>query len=96
MESDKEEFYSNCLVQALKHKIKNKNVTITYIPAKYRGSIIPHFLWSDGEYDYDFGVNYNIKWYKSFWFKGKIRKRGLGWNEKYKNMVMNNHKKKEK
>jgi hypothetical protein len=41
-------------------------------------------MWSDGEADYDFGVERDIKWYEILWFKGEIRKRSLGFNEKYK------------
>mgnify|MGYP005767095031 CR=1 FL=1 len=81
------EFYSNCLVEALKAKIKNpKNVKLTYVRCK--GDIIPHFLWSDGVNDYDFGmVKTNpktVKWYNEIWFKGEIRKRHLGFNEEFK------------
>lgn len=41
-------------------------------------------MWSDGEADYDFGVERDIKWHEALWFKGCIRKYGLGFNEKYK------------
>ena len=44
----------------------------------------PKLVWSDGEYDYDFGVKRYLKWYERFWFKGEIRKRKLGWNKKWK------------
>lgn len=78
-------FYSNCLFEAVKHKLKDwENVKITYIPAKYNVMYCPHFLWSDGKYDYDFGVERNLKWYEVIWFKGEIHCRNLGWNEKWK------------
>ena len=41
-------------------------------------------MWSDGEADYDFGVERYIKWHEALWFKGEIRKYSLGFNEKYK------------
>ena len=49
-------FYSNCLFESIKHKIKDwKNIKITYIPAQYNECFCHHFMWSDGEHDYDFG-----------------------------------------
>ena len=76
-------FYSNCLIEALKAKIRHPfKVKITFVPKSEKGSC--HFMWSDGEADYDFGVERYIKWYEALWFKGCIRKYGLGFNEKYK------------
>ena len=69
-------YYSNCLVEAIKYKLKDwKNVRITYIPASYNEVYCPHFMWSDGKNDYDFGVDRKLKWYEKLWFKGEIRKR---------------------
>ena len=87
-------FYSNCFIQAIKHKLLNwKNVKITYIAPKYGESYwyVPHFLWSDGKYDYDFGVEKHLNHLQVFWFKGCIRKRDLGWNEKYKQKRIENY-----
>ena len=53
----------------------------------------PHFLWSDGEYDYDFGVEEHLKGLQIFWFKGYIRKRKLGFNLKYKELMKKRHSK---
>ena len=44
----------------------------------------PHFLWCDGQADYDFGVERYLKWWERFWFKGEIRKRKIGWNQHWK------------
>lgn len=78
-------FYSNCFVQAMKHKICHPfKVKLTYIPPKYSEAWCPHWLWSDGVNDYDFGVEKWLKWYQVFWFKGEITTRKLGWNERYK------------
>lgn len=79
------DFYSNCLIEALKHKLKDwENIKITYIPPQYNEVFCPHFLWYDGEFDYDFGVEKHLKWYQIFWFKGYIRQRKLGWNKRWK------------
>lgn len=84
-----EMFYSNCFVEMLKHKIRNwKNTKVTYIPPRYNEVFCPHFMWSDGKYDYDFGVERHLKWYEVFWFKGCIRCRKLGWNQKWKSYRM--------
>lgn len=58
-------FYSNCFLEAIKHKLKDwKHVKITYIPPRYNEVFCPHFLWSDGENDYDFGVERHIRWWE--------------------------------
>lgn len=78
-------FYSNCLLEALKAKIKDpKRVKLTYLPPTVNECFCPHWLWSDGEHDYDFGVERYLKWYERIWFKGHIRQRSLGFNEKWK------------
>lgn len=79
------EFCSNCFFEAMKAKLRDwENVKITYIPPKYNECYCPHFLWSDGKSDYDFGVERYLKWYERLWFKGEIRQRRLGWNERWK------------
>lgn len=42
------DFYSNCLLEALKAKLKNPKVKITYISPFANEVFCPHFLWSDG------------------------------------------------
>lgn len=83
------DFYSNCLIQALKAKIKHPfKVKITFIRPRLTECPYPcpHFMWSDGEYDYDFGVERYLKPTEVVWFKGYIRKRKLGFNQKYKEL----------
>lgn len=63
-------FYSNCFFEAIRHKLKDwRHVKITYIPPQYNECFCPHFLWSDGQDDYDFGVERYLKWWERFWFK---------------------------
>lgn len=47
----------------------------------------PHILWSDGINDYDFGNEGkgNLGFFNWTLHKGHIRKRNLGFNQKYKN-----------
>lgn len=81
------DYYSNCLIEAIKAKLKDwNNIKITYVSPFDNEVFCPHILWSDGEYDYDFGnegkgdqgiLNWTLH-------KGHIRKRGLGFNQKYK------------
>lgn len=81
------EFYSNCFFEALKAKIKNPKIKITIV---WKSEIrCPHFLWSDGQADYDFGVDKKLKLWQIFWFKGTIRKRKLGFNQYYKEYMKN-------
>lgn len=87
MEILTKDFYSNCFIQSIKQKIRHPIKTkLTYICPKYGESyfFVPHFLWSNGIADYDFGIEKHLKWYEVFWFKGNIRKRPLGWNLDYK------------
>lgn len=73
------------MLEAVKHKLRDwKNVKITYIPPQYNEVFCPHFMWSDGIADYDFGVERHLKWYEYPCFKGEIRKRQLGHNRKWK------------
>ena len=76
-------FYSNCFIEAMKVKLKHPFKTKLTIVRKSEAGI-PHFLWSDGQYDYDFGVEKWLEGCERFWFEGYIRKRALGFNEKYK------------
>ena len=81
-------FYSNCLIQALKAKVRNpKRVKITYVSPFANEVFCPHLLWSDGVNDYDFGIEGYLNWYQRLWFKGHIRIRPLGFNERYKKTV---------
>ena len=97
MKEQSKDFYSNCLLEALKHKFRNwNNVSITYISPRYNEVFCPHFLWSDGEHDYDFGVERELKWYEVFWFKGHIRQRKLGWNKRWKKYVIRRKKNRER
>lgn len=76
-------FYSNCAAEALKRKIADpKGIKITIVWKSEAGC--PHFLWSDGKNDYGFEVERHLRWWEIFWFKGSIRKRNLGFNEKYR------------
>lgn len=81
---DKISFYSNCLIEAINAKLENPDVKITVVTKGNRG--VPHFLWSDGKYDYDFGTDKKLSRLQTLWFKGRIHKRALGFNEEYKRM----------
>ena len=49
------EYYSNCLIEAMKAKIKHPiKVKIKYIPAYMNEVFCTHVMWHDGEYTYDF------------------------------------------
>lgn len=85
-------FYSNCFFEAVKAKIKNpKYIKITFV--RHSEAKCPHFMWSDGKNDFDFGVEKHIKGIRVLWFKGYIRKRELGYNQKYKKRMENRSKK---
>lgn len=72
-----EYFYSNCLFEAIKAKVKDpKNVKIHITFPIERTSIrspFPHFWWSVGEKAYNF-VTLKDRSYQVFLFKGRIEK----------------------
>lgn len=71
-----DKFYSNCLIEAIKAKVKDPfRIKIMYVPPKGNG-IIGHFMWTDGEFDYDFGADVYPR--QVILFKGGIRRRKLG------------------
>lgn len=76
-------FLSNCLLEAAKAKIRHPyKVKVTAVLRSE--ARCPHFLWSDGKYDYDFGVERHLVGVQILLFRGYIRRRGLGFNQKYK------------
>lgn len=76
-------FWSNCLLEATKAKIQHPfKVKVTVVPRSE--ARCPHFLWSDGKYDYDFGVERRLVGVQVLLFRGYIRRRSLGFNRKYK------------
>jgi hypothetical protein len=92
------EYYSNCLIEAVKAKLKDRKVSITFVSPFDNEEFCPHFLWSDGEYDYDFGWEHRRVPLFFAWtlHRGHIRRRALGYNERYKNTCKrwkNRHKK---
>lgn len=70
-------FYSNCLFEALKAKIRDpKNVKILFVPKKLNGRnrIGFHCFWKKDNLVYDFKCESNVKYFwQLFLFKGYIR-----------------------
>jgi hypothetical protein len=64
-------FYSNCLFEAIKAKIKNPNVKI--VNRHLLWTKIPHFLWISNGFIYDFGTNHKIPC--KLFFHGYLRRR---------------------
>lgn len=74
------EYYSNCLIEALKAKIKwGKQIRIIYISARKNEVFCPHLMWHDlaNNTIKDFHAEYGYieRWYNIFLFKGYIRTR---------------------
>ena len=83
-------FWSNCFFEAAKAKIKHPiKVRVTVVPRSEANC--PHFLWSDGEYDYDFGVERRLIGMQILLFRGYIRRHRLGFNKKYKERMRRSH-----
>ena len=76
-------FLSNCLLEAAKAKIRHPVKTkITAVLHSEAGC--PHFLWSDGQNDFDFGVDRRLVGPQVLLFRGYIRQHELGFNQEYK------------
>lgn len=82
-------FYSNCLIECIKAKVKNPKIKIMVLSPFINEIFCPHFMWSDGKYDYDFGVDGHVPCV--LWFKGCIRRRTLGFNKKWKQAAIRAH-----
>lgn len=66
-------FYSDCLLEAIKAKLKNPKVKV--IKRRSSWTKIPHFLWIYGGYIYDFGANESIP--SKLLFHGYLRRRQM-------------------
>lgn len=72
-------YKSNCLLEAVKAKLRNpKKVTIYFCPPRIteNGNFQwCHFLWSDTLHSFDFSDDEasELPWYKTIWYEGKIR-----------------------
>lgn len=82
------EYYSNCMIEAIKAKLKNRKVKIFFCkPRKTENGNFQmcHFMWSDGKADYDFSdmSESGLPPYKNLFFKGTVRKFDLGFAERY-------------
>lgn len=82
------EYYSNCMIEALKAKIKDPKVKIYFCKPRITENghfQMFHFLWSDGKADYDFSdlKENGLPPYKNLFFKGAVRKFHVGFAERY-------------
>nr|DAD55880.1 MAG TPA: hypothetical protein [Bacteriophage sp.] len=67
------DFYSNCLFEAIKAKIKNPKIKIMYLPVFLNKVPCPHWMWLDEEGEHDFHYKGYLPWWKWIWHKGHIR-----------------------
>lgn len=84
------EYVSNCLIEAVKAKLKDPRHVKVYF---CKPRITPnghfqmlHFMWSNGTADYDFSDRYENgekKWYQCLLFKGQIRQFKCGFAARY-------------
>ena len=82
------DYYSNCLIEAIKAKLKNHRLKIIFFVPWRNEIFCPHFMWSDGKYDYDFGCEYNLSLPFAWTIhKGHIRRRSAGFARRYKEAV---------
>ncbi len=77
---NKNGYWSNCFIEALKAKIKwGKEIRIIYIPARKNDIFCPHFMWYDlldgNIKDFTADPGFVDKWYTNLLFKGHIRVR---------------------
>ena len=78
-----ESYFSNCFIEAVKAKLKNKNVKLYFCKPK-KGQMF-HFMWDDGNASYDFSncEEDELKWFQCFLFSGRIRKFKKGFAKQY-------------
>lgn len=73
-------YWSNCLIEAIKAKIKWGNkIKIIYISPRKNDIFCPHFMWYDvlagNVKDFTADPGFANKWYSNILFKGHIRVR---------------------
>lgn len=84
-----DEFYSNCLIEALKAKLRRPfHVKLYYCKARRKNGKFQccHFMWSDGKNDFDFTDKdtYNPeRFLQHLWYPGMIRKWPHGFAKEY-------------
>ena len=79
------EYCSNCLIEAVKAKLKDWPRVKIYFCKPTRSRMF-HFMWTDGSADFDFsdnGVNGELPWYKCLRFQGRVRRFKLGFAADY-------------
>ena len=86
-----EDYYSNCIIEAIKAKIKNPNIKLIVCMPWENEVFCPHVMWSDGIFDYDFGNeglgDQGIQKIKNWTIHiGHLRRWELGEAEKYKDI----------
>lgn len=82
------EYYSNCVLEAVKAKMKNSKVKVYFCKPRITENghfQMFHFMWSDGSADYDFSYleKNGLPLYRNLLFKGVIRKFEPGFCERY-------------
>ena len=84
------EYVSNCLIEAVKAKLKDPRRVKLYFckPTFAPDYQMFHFMWSDGKADYDFSDCGHGKtpWYRCLLFKGQIRQFKPGFAARYSSM----------
>ena len=71
-------YMSNCLIEALKAKIKYRNeIKIIFVSPFSNDVFCPHWLWLDLKDNNvkDFHTVKRLKFWETLWFKGDIRTR---------------------
>ena len=68
-------FYSNCLIEAVRAKCRNRAVRWIWMPLRYNPSLWPHVLWQEGNCVVHFRcMSGTLPWWKRFWFKGYLKR----------------------
>lgn len=81
-------YWSNCMMEAVKAKFRNPKVKIYFCRPRITENghfQMFHFMWSDGEADYDFSdlEENGLPPWRNLFFKGAVRKFDLGFAERY-------------
>lgn len=75
-------YWSNCIIEAVRAKVRNPNVKILVIWPWNNEAFCMHLAWTDGQSEYDFHAR-GVPVYGWIWHKGYIREKPLGWTQSY-------------
>ena len=75
-------YWSNCIIEAVKARLRNNKVRFIMIWPWQNEVWCPHLMWTDGNFEYDFHA-WDVPMLGWIWHRGVIRMKPIGWARSY-------------